>query len=100
MESGCWGLIISMDDSKWLSLEQMRAFLAGAEPVEFCGQGRKEVYEWVERVLVGHEYAVLDKAGKGAAAALRGEDDGIEPGAGDAVDRGLSGDGAGPGAGV
>lgn len=54
-----------MDDSKWLSLEQMRAFLAGAEPVEFCGQGRKEVYEWVERVLVRHEYAVLDKAGKG-----------------------------------
>lgn len=65
MESGCWGLIISMDDTKWLSLEQMRAFLAGAEAVEFAGQGRKEVYEWVERLLVRHEYAVLGKAGKG-----------------------------------
>lgn len=54
-----------MDDSKWLSLEQMRAFLAGAEPVEFAGQGRKEVYGWVERLLARHEYAVLGKAGKG-----------------------------------
>jgi hypothetical protein len=38
---------------------------SGVDPVEFCGQGRKEIYEWVERVLVRHEYAVLDKAGKG-----------------------------------
>lgn len=54
-----------MDDSKWLSLEQMGAFLAGAEPVEFAAHGRKEVYTWVERVLVRYEYAGLGKAGKG-----------------------------------
>jgi transposase InsO family protein len=54
-----------MDDSKWLSLEQMRAFLAGAGPVEFAAVGRREVYEWVERALVRYEYAVLGKADKG-----------------------------------
>lgn len=54
-----------MDDSKWLSLEQIRAFLAGAEPVEFAAQGRREVYTWVERVLVRYEYARQGKADKG-----------------------------------
>jgi len=54
-----------MDDSKWLSLEEIRAFLAGAEAVEFAAQGRKEVYAWMERVLVRHEYARQGKADKG-----------------------------------
>ncbi len=48
-----------MDDSNRMSLEQIRAFLAGAGPVEFAGQGRAEVYGWVERTLVRHEYAEL-----------------------------------------
>lgn len=54
-----------MDDSKWLSLEQIRAFLVGAEPVEFAAQGRREIYVWVERVLVRYEYARQGKTGKG-----------------------------------
>jgi len=54
-----------MDDSKWLSLEQLQAFLAGAVPVEFAAQGRLEVYGWVERVLVRYEYARQGKADKG-----------------------------------
>lgn len=54
-----------MDDSKWLSLEEMRAFLVGAEAVEFAAQGRKEIYAWVERVLVRHEYARRGKSDKG-----------------------------------
>jgi transposase InsO family protein len=54
-----------MDDSKWLSLEQIRAFLAGAEPVEFQAQGRQQIYSWVERVLVRHEYAQKGKVEKG-----------------------------------
>lgn len=54
-----------MDDSKWLSLAEMRAFLGGAGPVEFAAQGRVEVYGWVEKALVGYEYAVLGKAAKG-----------------------------------
>ncbi|MCL6545296.1 MAG: hypothetical protein K6T61_08695 [Bryobacteraceae bacterium] len=58
-------MIIKMGDSKWLSLEQIRAFLCGAEPVEFAAQGRAEVYQWVERTLVHYEYARQGKAGKG-----------------------------------
>jgi transposase InsO family protein len=65
MRARCWGLIISMDDSKWLSLEQIRAFLSGAEPVEFAAQSRAEIYGWVEGILVHHEYARQGKAGKG-----------------------------------
>lgn len=65
MGPGCWELILSMDDSKWLSLEQIRVFLVGAEPVEFAAQGRREVYQWVERVLVRYEYARQGKTAKG-----------------------------------
>jgi hypothetical protein len=54
-----------MDDSKRMSVAEMGAFLAGAGPVEFCGQGRKEVYGWVVKALVQYEYTVLGKAGKG-----------------------------------
>lgn len=65
MGARCWRLIISMDDSKRLSLDEMRAFLAGTAPVEFAGQSRAEVYRWVEGLLVRHEYASQGKAGKG-----------------------------------
>jgi transposase InsO family protein len=58
-------LIISMNDSETTSLEQIRAFLAGSAPVQFSGQRREEVYVWVEKTLVRHEYASLDRPGKG-----------------------------------
>jgi transposase InsO family protein len=54
-----------MDDSYATSLEQIRAFLAGSVPVQFSAQGRKEVYAWVEKTLVRHEYASLEKPCKG-----------------------------------
>jgi transposase InsO family protein len=54
-----------MDDSKWLSLDEIRAFLSGAEPVEFAAQGRKEIYGWVEMVLMRHGYERQGKAGRG-----------------------------------
>jgi hypothetical protein len=65
MESGCWGLIISMDDTEATSLEQIRAFLAGSENVRFSGRDRGEVYRWTERTLVRLEYATLKRDGKG-----------------------------------
>ncbi|MGQ9636017.1 MAG: integrase, partial [Bryobacteraceae bacterium] len=43
----------------------VRAFLAGAKPVEFAAKGRKEVYTWVDRVLVPYEYARQGKVAKG-----------------------------------
>jgi hypothetical protein len=54
-----------MDDSEAVSLDQIRAFLAGSAPVQFAGQGRAEVYGWVEKTLVRHEYASLGKPDKG-----------------------------------
>jgi len=54
-----------MDDSEATSLDQIRAFLAGSASVQFSGQRREEVYAWVEKTLVGHEYASLDRPGKG-----------------------------------
>jgi DDE domain len=58
-------LIISMDDSETVSLEQIQAFLAGNGEVRFAGQRRAEVYAWVERTLVRHAYAGLGRADKG-----------------------------------
>jgi transposase InsO family protein len=58
-------LIISMDDTEATSLEQIRAFLAGSGGLRFAGQGRSEVYGWVEKTLVRHQYASLEKPGKG-----------------------------------
>ena len=54
-----------MDDTDATSLEQIRAFLAGSADVRFSGQRRAEVYAWVERTLVRHEYAGLPREGKG-----------------------------------
>jgi transposase InsO family protein len=54
-----------MDDSEAVSLEQTRAFLAGSGEVRFTGLKRAEVYNWVERTLVRHEYASLGRAEKG-----------------------------------
>ncbi|HSU19831.1 MAG TPA: hypothetical protein VLI45_08840, partial [Acidobacteriaceae bacterium] len=63
--SGCWGLIISMDDSEATSLEQIRAFLAGSGEVRFIAQNREELYAWTERTLVQHQYASLSRSEKG-----------------------------------
>jgi transposase InsO family protein len=54
-----------MDDSEAASLEQIRAFLAGSGDVRFAGQGREEVYGWVEQTLVRQQYASLNRTGKG-----------------------------------
>jgi|SRR5215469_7597709 len=54
-----------MDDSQATSLEQIRAFLAGSGEVRFAGQGREEVYGWVEQTLVRHQYASLKRPDKG-----------------------------------
>jgi hypothetical protein len=54
-----------MDDSHATSLEQIRALVAGNAAVRFTGQKRQEVYEWVERTLVRHQYPDLRKPDKG-----------------------------------
>ena len=48
-----------------MSLEQIRAFMAASEEVEFEGKSRKEVYEWLRTTLVAQEYHRQGKAAKG-----------------------------------
>jgi transposase InsO family protein len=54
-----------MDDSEAVNLEQLRVFLGASGEVRFAGLRREEVYAWVERTLVRHEYAGLGRADKG-----------------------------------
>lgn len=54
-----------MDDSQATSLEQIRALVAANRVVRFAGQRRQEVYDWVERTLVRHEYTGLRRPDKG-----------------------------------
>jgi len=54
-----------MDDSRTTSLEQLRALVAANGVVRFAGQRRDEVYGWMERTLVRHEYAGLPRPDKG-----------------------------------
>ena len=54
-----------MQQPEKLSLEQLRAFLAGAEPVEFTGEGRAGRYGWVAQTLRQHDYIRLGRADKG-----------------------------------
>jgi transposase InsO family protein len=54
-----------MDDSEVTSLEQIQGFLAGSEVVRFAGQRREEVYGWVEKTLVRHQYVGLGRPDKG-----------------------------------
>jgi len=54
-----------MDDSQATSLEQIRALVGAKSGVRFTGQRREEVYGWVERTLVRHQYAGLPRRDKG-----------------------------------
>jgi transposase InsO family protein len=54
-----------MDDSQTTSLEQIRALVDANRAVRFAGQRREEIYAWVEKTLVRHEYAGLRKPDKG-----------------------------------
>jgi len=51
-------MIIRMENAEGLSLPQMEALLGSSQEVRFAAKGRREVYEWVERVLVRQEYAL------------------------------------------
>ena len=54
-----------MDDSQATNLEQIRAMVAANSGVRFAGQRREGVYGWVERTLVRHQYAGLQRPDKG-----------------------------------
>lgn len=48
-----------------LSLEEIRRFVEASEGLHFEGRNRKQVYGWVEQVLVGQQYSSQSKAARG-----------------------------------
>lgn len=54
-----------MRNAESLSREQIRGFLQSSQPIDFLGCGRKEKYDWVERVLKAQNYGELSKGERG-----------------------------------
>ena len=55
-----------MQNAEVLTQEQIREFLKGSQSIEFSGQNRAELYQFVQRVLVAQQYAVQGKRQRGA----------------------------------
>ena len=43
----------------------MRQLLQGSQERTFQGQGRKEIYAWIQAILIQHKYAGRGRADKG-----------------------------------
>jgi transposase len=54
-----------MRDGEKLSLEQIRAFLEASEEIQFEGKRRREVYEWITRLLHQQGYRTQGKVVRG-----------------------------------
>lgn len=54
-----------MENTEVLSPAQMAEFLAASQAMEFVGQSRREVYGWVEQILVAQEYGRQGKKQRG-----------------------------------
>ncbi len=54
-----------MHEAEKLSLEAIVRFVEASEEIRFAGEGRQQVYGWVERVLVQQQYADQGKAARG-----------------------------------
>lgn len=54
-----------MRNTERLSLEQIRAFLAASQEMEFEAAQREEVYEWITRMVCEQEYWKQKREGKG-----------------------------------
>jgi transposase InsO family protein len=61
----CWVVNIRMVRAEELSLEAMGQFVAASEEIRFEAADRRQLYDWVEQVLVGRQYAQLGKPARG-----------------------------------
>jgi transposase InsO family protein len=61
----CWVVNIRMVVAEELSLEAIGRFVTGSEEVRFEAGDREQLYDWVEQVLVGQQYAQLSKSARG-----------------------------------
>jgi hypothetical protein len=58
-------LKISVHEPETLSLEAIGRFVEVSEAIRFEGVNGQELYGWLERLLVQHEYALQCKAARG-----------------------------------
>lgn len=56
---------ISVYQADKLSLEEIQRFVAASEGLQFESRDREQVYGWIERVLIGQEYATQGKVARG-----------------------------------
>ena len=56
---------VSVHQAEKLSLEGIRRFVAASEEIRFESADRRQVYGWVEGLLVGQQYAQQGKAARG-----------------------------------
>ena len=70
-------MILSLDVERLHTLDQVRAFLDGNEPVDFKHRSREEAYAFVQRMLARFGYARLGKADKGALKRFLGKTTGL-----------------------
>lgn len=58
-------MIVRLETSQGLSLEQIRAFLQASDAVAFEARNREEVYGWVNRTLEQQQYTKLGRTCRG-----------------------------------
>ena len=63
--SGCWGVIISMQNAEKLSREQIEALLEVSQEIQFEGKDRVEMYKWITRTLAAQRYREQGKPMRG-----------------------------------
>lgn len=54
-----------MNDTQLETTEQIRAFLAGTEAIEFSMDSTRERYAWIQGTLIRLRYVTLSKGNKG-----------------------------------
>lgn len=70
-------MILSLDVERLHTLDQVRAFLGGNDPVSFEPRSRAEAYAFVQRMLARFGYARLGKADKGTLRRFLGKTAGL-----------------------
>jgi transposase InsO family protein len=58
-------LTISVHESEQLSLDQIQEFLKASQGIRFEGKTQEQIYGWVEKVLVHHQYLKQGRRARG-----------------------------------
>ena len=57
--------MISVLEAEKLTVVEIEAFLGASESVRFAGQGRAQIYGWIQRLLGQQEYPGQGRRAKG-----------------------------------